>query len=56
MQKRSLGSPGCTRGVCVKQDYAEALKRYRKAAEQGDLCAREELDHMYYSGKGVKKR
>jgi TPR repeat protein len=37
----------------VKQDYAEAAKWYRKAAEQGDICSQYELGMMYEDGHGV---
>jgi TPR repeat protein len=37
------------------QDYAEAVKWYRKAAEQGDVKAQSNLGVMYASGQGVKQ-
>jgi len=37
----------------VSQDYAEALKWYRDAADQGDAAAQDNLGVMYASGKGV---
>ncbi len=37
----------------VPQDYKEALKWYRKAAEQGDAKAQSVLGVMYYNGQGV---
>jgi TPR repeat protein len=46
-------------GVCyvngegVPQNYAEAVKWYRKAAEQGDVYAHFNLGLCYYNGQGV---
>jgi hypothetical protein len=37
------------------RDYAEALKWYRKAAEEGDVGARLRIGGMYFEGKGVPK-
>jgi hypothetical protein len=37
----------------VSQDYAEALHRYRDAADQGDAMAQDGLGLMYYQGRGV---
>ena len=34
-------------------DYAEAVKCYRKAAEQGDAAAQYNLGVIYYNGEGV---
>lgn len=43
-------------GEGVSQDYAEALKYYRKAAEQGVLPAQNKLGEMYERGRnGVQK-
>jgi hypothetical protein len=42
-------------GRDVPQDYAEAVKWYRKAAEQGDANAQYNLGGMYYQGKGVQQ-
>ena len=39
----------------VKQDFAEAAKWYRKAAEQGDAAAQYNLGIMYEEGTGVKQ-
>jgi TPR repeat protein len=44
--------------ICVPQDDAEALKWWRKAAEQGDATAQTNLGFMYDSfmydiGRGV---
>ncbi len=40
-------------GQGVPQDYAEAVKWYRKAAEQGATEAQNSLGFMYYKGRGV---
>ena len=40
-------------GQGVPQDYAEAVKWYRKAAEQGHARAQNNLGAMYYKGRGV---
>jgi len=37
----------------VPQDYAEAAKWYRKAAEQGDANAQSNLGIMYAKGQGL---
>ena len=48
-------------GVCyangegVKQDFAEAVKWFRKAAEQGLAPAQFRLGCLYDDGKGVEK-
>ena len=48
-------------GVCyvtgqgVKQDYAEAVKWYRKAAEQNNAKAQVSLGFCYYNGQGFEK-
>ena len=44
-----------TFGRGVPQDYAEALKWFRKAAEQGEARAQSNLGWMYRTGKGVPK-
>jgi hypothetical protein len=42
------------RGEGVAQDYGEAVKWYRLAAEQGEATAQSNLGAMYYDGgKGV---
>ena len=41
------------RGLGVAQDYAEAVKWYRLAAEQGLVEAQSNLGRMYYYGLGV---
>jgi TPR repeat protein len=40
-------------GEGVTQDYAEGLKWYRKAAEQGNASAQSNLAVMYAKGAGV---
>jgi len=40
-------------GVGVEQDYREALKWYRKAADQGYAKAQRNLANMYHTGHGV---
>ena len=40
-------------GEGVPQDYAEAVKWYRLAAEQGDANAQYNLGLMYDNGQGV---
>src|SRR5437016_4624152 len=40
-------------GKGVPQDYAEALRWYRKAADQGYAEAQYSLGTLYYYGKGV---
>lgn len=42
-------------GTGVSQDYLEAEKWYRKAAEQGDPYSQKNLAVMYDFGKGVEK-
>ena len=37
----------------VEKDFAEALRWYRKAAEQGNEDAQYTLAGMYHSGEGV---
>ncbi|MFQ6018911.1 MAG: peptidoglycan-binding protein [Kiloniellaceae bacterium] len=36
-----------------RRDYAEAARRYRKAAEKGHVSAQARLGWLYYSGRGV---
>ena len=43
------------RGYGVKQDYAEAVKWFRKSAEQGHAGAQCNLGVMYDNGYGVQK-
>jgi TPR repeat protein len=40
-------------GLGVPQDFAEAIRWYRKAAEQGDAGALNSLGGMYRKGVGV---
>jgi TPR repeat protein len=40
-------------GLGVPQDYAEAVKWFRKAADQGDAKAQPNLGFMYDNGRGV---
>ena len=40
-------------GEGVLQDYAEAVKWYRLAADQGDANAQTNLGNMYNNGQGV---
>ena len=42
-----------TSGRDVPQDYAEAAKWYRKAAEQGHVVAQANLADIYTKGQGV---
>ena len=42
-------------GQGVSQDYAEAVRWFRKAAEQGDAQAQFNLGLMYVNGKGVRQ-
>ena len=42
-------------GYGVKKDEAEAVKWYRKAADQNDADAQRNLGVMYEKGRGVKK-
>ena len=40
-------------GKGVAQDFAEALKRYRAAADAGNALAQARIGQMYAAGKGV---
>jgi TPR repeat protein len=40
-------------GSGVSQDYAEALKWFRRSADQGNAEGQGALGSMYYMGKGV---
>jgi TPR repeat protein len=42
-------------GEGVTRDYAEALKWYRKAAEQGEANAQSNLGVMYHEGEGTAR-
>jgi hypothetical protein len=44
-----------TNGMGVPEDYAEAVKWYRLAADQGDADAQFSLGLMYNNGEGVLK-
>jgi TPR repeat protein len=41
------------KGRGVPQDYAEAMRWYHKAAEQGNTLAQANLGDMYLTGRGV---
>jgi TPR repeat protein len=43
----------CANGRGVPQDYAEAVKWFRKAADQGMARAQSDLGFMYADGQGV---
>jgi TPR repeat protein len=45
----------CMRGHGVPQDYVEAVKWFRRAAEQGFADAQDSLARMYVQGQGVPK-
>jgi len=42
-------------GQGVAQDYAEAARWYRKAADQGGVAAQFNLGVMYYEGQGCRR-
>ncbi len=44
-----------SKGQGVPQDYAEAMKWYRLAAEQGFALAQSNLGEMYINGEGVRR-
>jgi uncharacterized protein len=48
----NLGAMYAT-GQGVRQDYAEAMKWYRRAADQGDTRSQYNLGVMYDAGRGV---
>ncbi len=54
-----MGVPRTTWGSCTlrvkgcSQDYTEAMKWYRLAADQGDAWAQSNLGWMYRKGQGV---
>src|SRR5215469_10861366 len=53
MPSPRASSGGFTRSVGgLPQDYAEAMKWYLKAADQGDVYAQYELEIMYAEGNG----
>ena len=43
------------KGEGVPQDYAEAVKWYRRSAEQGRAISLGSLGAMYYTGNGVQQ-
>ncbi|MDP2902270.1 MAG: hypothetical protein Q8N96_04080 [Methylovulum sp.] len=43
------------RGIGVEQDYTEAFKWYKKAADQGDFWAKSQLADCYFYGNGVEQ-
>jgi len=42
-------------GLGVRQDYAEALKWYKKSAEKGCMLADISIGQMYLDGRGVRQ-
>jgi TPR repeat protein len=42
-------------GQGIPQDYAEALKWFRKAAEQGNAQAQSTIGYLYANGQGVEQ-
>ena len=44
-----------SKGEGVEQDFKEAVKWYRKAADQGYAYAQNNLGFRYYKGEGVPK-
>ena len=42
-------------GYGVSQDYSEALRWFRKSAEQGNDAGQNNLGYMYLNGYGVSK-
>ena len=42
-------------GIGVEQDYAEAMKWFRIAADEDDYDAQFEIGKCYHEGKGVEK-
>lgn len=42
-------------GLGVAKNYEEAVKWYRKAAEQGNPVAQNSLAYCYEKGKGITK-
>ena len=43
-------------GLGVRQDRVEAVRWYRRAAEQGSAQAQNNLGIMYDEGRGVRRR
>ena len=56
-EKDITPSEAYSKGVAAynKKDYPEAVKWYRKAAEQGQVNAQHNLGWCYYNGKGVSQ-
>ena len=44
-----------SKGEGIPQNLSEALKWYRKAADQGHAKAQNDLGVLYYEGEGVPK-
>ena len=42
-------------GEAIQRDYGEALRWYRRAAEQGDACGQNDLGSMYLNALGVER-
>ena len=42
-------------GYGVRQDYAEAMKWYRKSAEQGNVAGQNNIGWMFQNGYGVRQ-
>ena len=42
-------------GQGVTKDYGEAVKWYRKAADQGNAAAQRNMGIMYFTGQGVAR-
>jgi TPR repeat protein len=42
-------------GLGVDRDYAEAMKWYQKAADQGNAIAEGDVGFMYDNGQGVQQ-
>lgn len=51
----NLGQQYETGNNILSQDYAEAMKWYLKAANQGNKFAQSSLGDMYYYGRGISK-
>jgi TPR repeat protein len=45
----------CAKGEAMPRDFTEAVKWYRKAAEQNDSSAQFSLGVMYHQGAGILK-
>ncbi len=52
---KESGVPIPATSSCVPQDYAEAVKWYRKSAEQGNATGQWNIGNTYYFGYGVKR-